>query len=279
MQTMGQRRSFSCDVQGAAQNDGCEYCEQLQDGDQACTFIRYSQTSSELLTSTNNDIVAFLTAFQTNNSKRLADIKFLFGLTLVDPHNLTSVPAVSIAKLTILFRHNLRLAGATKADLRESTKNFVHNTAPTPEFLTGQDLITWHREQLLAYDKLATEENQPADPSVLASKLHTLKKRKLFHEFALSIMPILLVNTKSESTFSRHKRLLRNDRTNARTAVIDSQCVLQDDHRLKGSFSNIDLAQFARVEKHLVHVGDSSKQEKHIQDFRMELATHRKPVS
>ena len=88
-------------------------------------------------------------------------------------------------------------------------------------------------------------------------------------------MPFQLVNAKAESVFSRHKRILGKDRTSQRVAVVNAKCVVAEDPRLQFPLHEIDLTQFSHLEDHLVHTGDSMKQEVHVNNVRTILSKKR----
>ena len=89
-------------------------------------------------------------------------------------------------------------------------------------------------------------------------------------------MPV--VNVKSESVFSRHKRFLGKDRTSARVSVIDAQCVLADDPRLRGSLSGLSLSDFEHLNEHLINTGDAKKQAAHIKQLKEQGAKRRREL-
>lgn len=167
----------------------------------------------------------------------------------------------------------LNFADVGASDLKESARHFVKHTEATVEFQSGQALIHWHRKKLQTYTA-----RPPEDEKIVHTEENEklIRMKCLFHRFALGVMPVLLANVKSESTFSRHKRLLGKDRTTTRTAVIDAQCVLQDDPRLKRYFGDVDLRQIADMERWLVATGDTTKQDAKIAEYRKHLADQRR---
>ena len=92
-------------------------------------------------------------------------------------------------------------------------------------------------------------------------------------------MPLQLVNAKAESVFSRHKRILGKDRTSQRVAVVNAKCVVAEDPRLQVSLHEIDLTQFSHLERHLVHTGDSGKQEAHVNVVKALLSKKRSELN
>jgi hypothetical protein len=215
----------------------------------------YSVTSTALVDVTSKDVLAFLGAFKLSSPRRWNDMDFLFALTLLDPSDLQNEEhGVSLAKLAPLLASNVNFRNFPVADLQDSIKCFVFDTARVKPFATGQALIDWHRDRLQQGDG----------------------KHALYHEFALSLMALPLVNAKAESVFSRHKRILGKDRTGLRTKVVNAQCLLQEDHRFKVPLHEINIAEFEHLEEHLVRVGDSGKQDAHVATVHELFAKRRK---
>jgi hypothetical protein len=213
--------------------------------------LTYSSSKTELIHNNQKDITAFLDQFQTRAPHRFSD-RELFALTLLDPRSLNHEEEhISIAKLPVLLANKLNIRKVDVTALHESVKYFVEHAGSVNEGefsgeKGGQALITWHLDQL--------------------SIGHT--RANMYHDFCLTLMPLLVVNVKSETIFSRHKRAMGKDRTSTRTKVINSECVLQDDPRLDGKLQDINLGLFEKVMAQLVHTGDSKLQEKHLLELQ-----------
>ena len=214
--------------------------------------LTYRSSTTEFINNNLKDVTAFLDQFQTRVPIRFYDRDVLFALTLLDPRSLNHEgELLSIAKLPVLLAHNFNIKKADATVLQESAKHFVEHAPCMAEGefrgeKGGQALITWHLEQL----STGRHENS------------------MYHSFCLTLMPLLVVNVKSETIFSRHKRALGKDRTSTRTKVINSECVLQDDPRIQGKLQDINLGLFEKVMAQLIHTGDAAAQEKHLLALR-----------
>ena len=62
---------------------------------------------------------------------------------------------------------------------------------------------------------------------------------------------------------------------NLQTFNVNAKCVVAEDPRLQFPLHEIELTQFSNLEDHLVHTGDSMKQEVHVKKVRTILSKKR----
>merc|ERR1712194_415781 len=131
--------------------------------------------------------------------------------TLVDPSNLQyDDEDASMNKLDVLLHRKLNLSKHTDATVKACTRSLVRNISPPDEFDTGQDLIDWHNTKIadmLSALQAANLDKNAGDTSK-ELKQRKLLERRVYHDFSLAIIPLMLTNTKTETTFSHHKRVL-----------------------------------------------------------------------